>query len=825
MDVKPFAPASSQGEDFSVMALVEDWTPGEMEEKASYVLETTRNMLIAAGTSHEKKLDCISIMATKLICYVPIFELEDSMLSPFLEAVRDYLEEVFQMMLETDEENRAPFFTLICTLIEHTEKVVHHCMDQNCGVGEIPSLPRLVPIILHSNFSYLGKSEVASSELLKMQVTNCFSKAKDLLTLFISVMEGIKIRTVLEDELDILITLCIDLVSFHDVLIPLDFKLACMVWRLYVKMTTTYHDRLYSRLNLVLAIEVLSKELTAQLINLRKLLQASQDDGVTKVIAKATYLTKLLVTLGAASHLAGESPNFLRLLLELFSERIELPQWLPDSAKQKIEKELYCVNVKHILVKMASGQSFIDYFLTQNTDLQALCKNKSIAALKLNVELLLLRKVEEEKLFRNSFYLVSLSCSLLERNLMIEGRQVMGKSVTEVDIYCWILTNLCSWVSSITREQFEEVEKVLITVLVQPTYSPLACILAADIWCFLARYGTSSICLNHLLFLSSLVGELKKGPFSFSVMIIHQLMNRITNFLNSSDLSSWKERPENQHDIMTLASLSCEQAVLCLINCQTDRFTSVLSIWQKLAKGAYMTGDSLISSQLILALCEATVASLENATTTDLNILLDSIDQVARCGQYRRYMIMCMLNMIRVCAVDCEVEVRDKLTKLLKTILEHLSYGDGDSCAGVLVDLASREISLELGDKVDKWNSSGDKVDKWNSSLINDEVENISKKCWSLENSLKFVKIVNCTTNDEMDSEPLIRKVSPSQSRDLSISKKRKYSPTKHSAENVIVRFEESVTDLENFIVRESIETYRERILKTIERLQNHLNK
>ena len=96
-------------------------------------------------------------------------------------------------------------------------------------------------------------------------MTNCFSKAKDLLTLFISVMESIKIRTVLEDELDILVTLCVDLVGFHDVLIPLDFKLACMVWRLYVKMTTTYHDRLYNKLNLVLAIEVLSKELTAQL--------------------------------------------------------------------------------------------------------------------------------------------------------------------------------------------------------------------------------------------------------------------------------------------------------------------------------------------------------------------------------------------------------------------------------------------------------------------------------------------------------------------------------------------------------------------------------
>ena len=41
----------------------------------------------------------------------------------------------------------------------------------------------------------------------------------------------------------------------------------------------------------------------------------------------------------------------------------------------------------------------------------------------------------------------------------------MGKAMTMVDMYTWVLTNLCSWVSIITQIQFYKVEKVLISVL------------------------------------------------------------------------------------------------------------------------------------------------------------------------------------------------------------------------------------------------------------------------------------------------------------------------------------------------------------------------
>ena len=84
---------------------------------------------------------------------------------------------------------------MVCSLVEQTENVMRHCMQLECGVGEVPSLPRVLPKILITTFSYLGKGEIiATMDLLKAQLAICFSKVIMVLTLI-----KIKMRSVLED--------------------------------------------------------------------------------------------------------------------------------------------------------------------------------------------------------------------------------------------------------------------------------------------------------------------------------------------------------------------------------------------------------------------------------------------------------------------------------------------------------------------------------------------------------------------------------------------------------------------------------------------------
>ena len=69
----------------------------------------------------------------------------------------------------------------------------------------MPSLPRVLPKILQliTTLSNLGREEI---------------QARDLLVLFLALVEEIKFWTVLEDKLDILISFCSELVTFHQIL-------------------------------------------------------------------------------------------------------------------------------------------------------------------------------------------------------------------------------------------------------------------------------------------------------------------------------------------------------------------------------------------------------------------------------------------------------------------------------------------------------------------------------------------------------------------------------------------------------------------------------
>ena len=67
--------------------------------------------------------------------------------------------------------------------------------------------------------------------------------------------------TVLEDELDILVELCRDLIGFHPTLVSLDFRLTCSVWRVYLHLTSSHHARLADRLQLGAAVELLYGEI------------------------------------------------------------------------------------------------------------------------------------------------------------------------------------------------------------------------------------------------------------------------------------------------------------------------------------------------------------------------------------------------------------------------------------------------------------------------------------------------------------------------------------------------------------------------------------
>jgi len=806
----------------SLLAMVANWSPIEVEEKTSYLLDSAKKVLLTQGSTHEDKLDCICLMVDTLMRFVPIFELEDSLLCPLLESVLEYLDEVLNMMIETEEEGRVVFFSLVCTLMENTEKVVRHCMDQECGVGEVPSLPRVVPKILFSTFSYLGMGEIISTtEQLKAQVANCFSKVRDLLILFLTLMEKIKMRTVLEDELDILISLCLELINFHDILIPLDFKLTCMVWKVYVKLTTTHQARMIEKFNFSQAPEIVSSELLKQLLQLKQMMMSPMDGGIGKVMAKVSYLIKLLTSLHNTPSCVGESPHYLYLLLEMIAQMPAFPPWMTDAQKQKVEGDVMSISVKHSLLSKAASPAFIDFllgFLILKNPVREILLSKPFPSLQVVIHLLLQHPDQEEKLLLVCFGLLSSSTTFLETGGKLEGRQVMGKQVTMVDRYTWALTNLCSWVSSITPLQFNKVEIVLISTLLDSSSSPLTCMIVADVWCFIARYGTSQLCMAHLALLSGIVQNLKVSIFSFPHMMISVLIERLTHFLSSGDLTTWHS--QNQvPELDQLPALPFAESVLCLLTPRTDRekvATIVKDTWKKLVEGSYRPAGRLWSSKLIIALSDTTLKVVDIFSNQDLAMLLEDISSVVSLGQFKQFLLVCIMKVIRVVLRRRDVKLNEQLLVIVRSIIRKCEAVQGESFVGILVSMALEEVEAN--------NEHGL---RWKEDVIEDmnivDIETVMGSPWASKDGEMVEYLVNCV-EDKQEEDLVMRKVSPTSSSSLSPSlKKRKFSPNKDDLEMCIDKLESDVEYLASMVVLEEMVDKKDKVEKVYKRLQDIL--
>jgi len=825
MDVDIPPSAASQGDELgpSLLALMESLSPSEVEEKATYLLENAKKVLVTPGSTHEDKLDCICLMVDKLMRFVPVFELEDSMLCPLLEAVLEYLDEVLNMMLETEEEGRVVFFSLIGTLMESSEKVVRHCMDQECGVGEVPSLPRVLPKILYSTFSYLGMGDtIGSTEQLKAQVSNCFSKVRDLLILFLTLMEKIKMRTVLEDELDILLELCLELVNFHEILIPLDFKLTCMVWRVYVILITTHQARMVDRFNFSQAPEVISKELHHQIVQLKQMLRNTKDEGTGKVIAKVSYLMKLLISLQVTPSCLGENPSFLHLLLEMMAGIPPFPPWITEPQRQKIEGEIMSVSVKHNLLNMAATPTFRDFllsFLTPNQEVRDMLLVSPFPSLEIAVHLLLHRSGQEDQLFLLCFHLLSLSTSLFELGGRLEGRQVMGKQVTMVDRYTWVLTNLCSWVSTITLSEFHKVENILISILLDSSFSLTAGMMVSDIWCFMARYGTSQLCLAHLTFLSEIVQRVKVGIFSIPVIMISMLMKRLTNFLSPGDLSTWNSRNQVP-ELDQLPSLSFTESVLCLLTPRQDQEKLggvVMDIWRKLVEGSYRPAGRSWSSKLIMALTDTTLMVIDILSTEDLAILLEDILSVVMMGEFKQFLVVCLLKIVRVVARRQDFLLNKQLFETTMSIIRKCECSHGESCVGVLVNMSLGEVQIDSEEGARWVIKEGEELDKG-------EIETVIGVSWESKDGAMMEQMLNCVMEKE-EEDLVMRKVSASSLSSLSPTiKKRKFSPDKDDLERCLDKLERDVDDLASMMELEEMAGKKEKVEKVWRKLQDILH-
>ena len=198
----------------------ENWSTEKVEENASCFLECSRLVLASETAGHEEKLDCIKWLG-ELVEFVPPYELESDVLNPFLIAADGYLDGIYSLMEDANDVVKSELFALLHIIFRQMTKILVFTSKQDkCGVGDIPSLFKLVPHILNKSFHVL-----ADCPSLPWK-----TKAKELLILFLNISVAINVRATYEEEVEIFHSILSDLISLHNVLKSHNLDLASLAW-------------------------------------------------------------------------------------------------------------------------------------------------------------------------------------------------------------------------------------------------------------------------------------------------------------------------------------------------------------------------------------------------------------------------------------------------------------------------------------------------------------------------------------------------------------------------------------------------------------------
>ena len=124
-----------------------------MEERSKELVDIASAILLNQGVDPEKKLKVLGFAVEKLLPEMSVWELEDGVARPAFTCVHDFLDQAVKLVGEAQDHEGEALLQLAVTLLGHCITLVKHIgRQEGVGMGEVPSVPELLPPILKASF-------------------------------------------------------------------------------------------------------------------------------------------------------------------------------------------------------------------------------------------------------------------------------------------------------------------------------------------------------------------------------------------------------------------------------------------------------------------------------------------------------------------------------------------------------------------------------------------------------------------------------------------------------------------------------------------------
>ncbi|KAG8003640.1 hypothetical protein GBF38_018852 [Nibea albiflora] len=411
-------------------------------------------------------------------------------------------------------------------------------LEEAPGLDAIRSLPTYILKVLRETFQHCKESEVVYCGRLSLVadlLQGLFKEAYTLQKGLLELLDRISLDSCAsEEQVSDIVTVIHSLLDICSIISNLDIALHANTWKFLIKQSLKYQSLVEEHLHHGDISNSLSDNLLASFHNCLELaeqiklagLQEATQSAEYKLFQKSAKMCRFFAN--TLVHYIKEFKFFLtkycscfhQLCLQIISKfpPSMCAPMLPPALSEELNAAAL-VPVDALLLQVLPLRPFAEVVLQQDLRLS---RDHELPQCLLLVNILgQLASQPEEVLqlwytgsqFSEETPRLPLFQALfagfrhchIERQVpvLLPGVMMKGQAQVQVTLHHHICVQLCATVAALPPVYFPVLERCLVDAVLQADTQ--TALLAVDVWCFTARYGTAELCLHHVLLIAQLV--------------------------------------------------------------------------------------------------------------------------------------------------------------------------------------------------------------------------------------------------------------------------------------------------------------------------------
>uniref|UniRef100_A0A8B9HV73 Uncharacterized protein n=1 Tax=Astyanax mexicanus TaxID=7994 RepID=A0A8B9HV73_ASTMX len=570
---------------------VVQWSPETCRQEVKVVLP---KLVISSGALvfdnysscvvWEEHINVLRIIVDMFLPHLHLAELEEECFSKVLPKVvvifTGFLEEISKQIggLSSQNTELQAFLRNILQMMVQTLEALSGCVRHVCSFEEavslnsIRTLPSCVLQLLKDTFQHCKESELMYSGRLSLVgdlLQGLFKEAYSLQKSLMELLDKISLENSASREgISDIVAVIHSLLDICSVISSLDMALHANTWKFIIKQSMKYQSMVEEHLRHTDIASSLCEGLLASVCSSLELAEQVQRAGLQeavqcaefKLFQKTTKMCRFFAN--TLVHYIKEFKPFLsescsrfhQMYLHILSKFP--PSVSASSVPQGMGEELSAavlVPMDAVLTQLLPLRPFAECVLApaqSNTELalpQCLLLVDVLGKLSSEPEESLhlwcdgsqfSEEVPRLSVFEAMF--LSFCRCRVERALPVRlpGVMLHGQAQGKVSLHQHVCVHLCGFVASLPAQHFPLLERSLFGAVLQSDIQTT--LLATDVWCFLARYGTAELCLHHVLLTAHLI---KSCPIEgFRLAHLGLLLRRLLFLMTPNHQMEFVER-------------------------------------------------------------------------------------------------------------------------------------------------------------------------------------------------------------------------------------------------------------------------------------------